>query len=192
MKNAMKRIMGLLLVAVLLVSVVPFQALADEISGGNDYKGFQQIVITVNDEVEVNSSWTEPGGNGPRTKTVRDILNEYVPEWSNGDYGFQSAMYNGQDAGLDTTLHSNFPDTSVAIKLYATPRFTVNVTYCVDGTSTSRGSHDFKDIRQGSSLSFSDIAAQNPEPTAYKVDRVVYNNGANTFSRRFKQMLQYC
>lgn len=182
MKNAMKRIMGLLLVAVLLVSVVPFQALADEISGGNDYKGFQQIVITVNDEVEVNSSWTERGGNGPRTKTVRDILNEYFPEWSNGDYGFQSAMYNGQDAGLDTTLHSNFPDTSVAIKLYATPRFTVNVTYCVDGTSTSRGSHDFKDIRQGSSLSFSDIAAQNPEPTAYKVDRVVYNNGANTFS----------
>lgn len=182
MKNAMKRIMGLLLVAVLLVSVVPFQALADEINGSNDYKGFEQIVITVNDDVKVNKSWVEEGGNGPRTKTVKDILNAYFPEWSNGDYGFKSAMYNGQNAALDTTLHSNCDDTSVAIALYTIPRFTVNVTYYRDGTNDSRGSHDFTGIKQGASLSFSDIAAQNPEPTAYKVDRVVYNNGANTFS----------
>lgn len=184
MKNAMKKIMGLLLVAVLLVSVVPFQALAAEVvKGGTAYKGFQSITISVNNGESVNSAWVENGGTGPETKTIKDILNRDFPKWSNGDYGFQSATY--QDTtytDADTILHTNFDDTSVVIKLYATPRFTVNVNYCVDGTSTSRGSHDFTGIKQGASLSFSDIAANNPEPTAYKVDRVVYNNGANSFS----------
>ncbi len=176
MKHAMKKIMGLLLVVVLLVSVVPFQALAAEISGGNDYKGFDQIVITVNDEVKVNTPWVEAGGKGPESKTVRDILNNFFPEWSNGDYGFKSAMYAGQAAELDTTLRTNFDDTSVAIALYTTPVYTVTVKYFVDGTNEQRGDAVTFQRKDGAALTFNDVAGAAPEKDAYKVVRVTSSN----------------
>lgn len=180
MKNAMKKIMGLLLVAVLLVSVVPFQALAAEISGGNDYKGFQSVVIKVNDEVKVNSSWSEDGHN-PESKTVRDILNNFFPDWNNGDYGFKDATYAGQAADLDTILRTNFEDTSVEINLYTTPVFNVSVTYLVEGTTNSRGTATFT-RKSGESLSFDQVVNEAPEKNAYKVTRVTSTDGSLNFT----------
>lgn len=180
MKNAMKKIMGLLLVAVLLVSVVPFQALAAEISGSNDYKGFQSVVIKVNDKVKVDSSWSEDGHN-PESKTVRDILNNFFPDWNNGDYGFKGATYAGQAADLDTILRTNFEDTSVEINLYTTPVFNVSVTYLVEGTTNSRGTATFT-RKSGESLSFDQVVNEAPEKNAYKVTRVTSTDGSLNFT----------
>lgn len=169
MKNAMKKIMGLLLVAVLLVSVVPFQALASE-----GHYGFPKIIFYDENGTNIlEKSWTE-GANGPDTKTARDMLNEFKPGWE-ADYTFTKAVFDSKEYGLDDTIRSNVEGT-VEITLRTIPSYEFKVFYREDGTSNDLGYAVFT-RKENTSLSWNDIAEKNPKADAYKISRVTTVDG---------------
>ena len=181
MKNAMKRIMGLLLVAVLLVSVVPFQALAAEVKGGNDYKGFDSITVYENGAGTQLASQAWADGQDPKTKTITDLLNKVFPSWSS-EYTFQHAEYQGTGyTDPSTIFHTNFDSTDVVIYLDKIATHTVTVKYFVDGTNEQRGNAVTFQRKDGTALTFNDVANAAPEKDAYKVDRVTSSNSQVSF-----------
>ncbi len=173
MKNTMKKIMGLLLVAVLLASVVPFQALAAEVvQGGNNYKGFDSIDVYEAGVGTLLASKAWANGKDPETKTVADLLNYAYPGWSS-DFTLQSAEYQGAGyTDLSTVFHTNFASTGVKIYLNRISSYESKVYFYKEGTNTQIGSTAVFTRKAGQTLSWNDITAQNPEPTAYKVSRI--------------------
>lgn len=185
MKNAMKKIMGLLLVAVLLVSVVPFQALAAEVKGDGNYgyKGFENIdICDTDDKILKNAQWRE-GDKDPETKTPRDILNNFFAGWE-AKYTFVSAAYNNQTPGLDDTLHTNFEHTKVRITLKAIPEvttYTVAVNYYLDGDGAYLTTASFN-RKIGETLSFSDVVNAQEAPKGYTVVRFTSSDSNTDFT----------
>lgn len=177
MKNAMKKIMGLLLVAVLLVSVVPFQALAADVKGDGTYgyHGFSSIQITDDGGNTLkDSAWCTDGKN-PETKTVRDILKNFLPDWE-ANYTFASASYSNQAVMLDDVLHTNVQDTSVTIILNRVPTYTAYVHYIVEDSGNCLSTIPFA-RKAGQTLTYSDIAANVPD--SYSLTRVSTANGSS-------------
>ena len=103
MKTAMKKIMTLLLVAMLLVTAIPFTAFAAEGGFANVYlqvwkNGAYQTVSS--------SSWIE-GDGGPKTKTPRDLLNRMFAGWES-EYEFVEAdTLTAGLVGIDETIYSD-------------------------------------------------------------------------------------
>lgn len=81
MKTAMKKIMTLLLVAMLLVTAIPFTAFAAE-------GGFPNIYFAIEGGETKTFHWQEPEG-GPEHKTVKEILDKVSPGWE-AKYDFVS------------------------------------------------------------------------------------------------------
>ena len=89
MKTAMKKIMTLLLVAMLLVTAIPFTAFATE---GN---GFTEVQLWIDGTSKETDSWSEGNGD-PRTKTPKDMMERLFAEYI-GKYDFKSAeVYDSQ------------------------------------------------------------------------------------------------
>lgn len=102
MKTAMKKIMTLLLVAMLLVTAIPFTAFAA--TGG--FTGVYLQVWKNGQYKTVRSDvWIEGNGN-PETKTPRDLLNHLFGGWES-EYEFVEADAIGTGiVGIDDTIHS--------------------------------------------------------------------------------------
>ena len=102
MKTAMKKIMTLLLVAMLLVTAIPFTAFAA--TGG--FTGVYLQVWKNGDYETVRSdAWIE-GNGGPETKTPRDLLNHLFSDWES-EYEFVEAdTVTKGTVGIDDTIHS--------------------------------------------------------------------------------------
>lgn len=102
MKTAMKKIMTLLLVAMLLVTAIPFTAFAAT-------GGFTGVYLQVwkNGKYETVRSdvWIEGNGD-PKTKTPRDLLNHLFGDWES-EYEFVEAdTLTAGTVGIDDTIHS--------------------------------------------------------------------------------------
>lgn len=102
MKTAMKKIMTLLLVAMLLVTAIPFTAFATT-------GGFTGVYLQVwkNGQYETVRSgvWIE-GNGGPETKTPRDLLNHMFGGWES-EYEFVDAdTVTKGTVGIDDTIYS--------------------------------------------------------------------------------------
>lgn len=102
MKTAMKKIMTLLLVAMLLVTAIPFTAFAAT-------GGFTGVYLQVwkNGKYETVRSdvWIEGNGD-PKTKTPRDLLNHLFGGWES-EYEFVEAdTLTAGTVGIDDTIHS--------------------------------------------------------------------------------------
>lgn len=102
MKTAMKKIMTLLLVAMLLVTAIPFTAFAT--TGG--FTGVYLQVWKNGQYKTVRSDvWIEGNGN-PETKTPRDLLNHLFGGWES-EYEFVEAdTLTAGTVGIDDTIHS--------------------------------------------------------------------------------------
>ena len=104
MKTAMKKIMTLLLVAMLLVTAIPFTAFATE---GN---GFTEVQLWIDGTSKETDSWSEGNGD-PRTKTPKDMMERLFAEYI-GKYDFKSAeVYDSQrqfkgEVGYNDTIES--------------------------------------------------------------------------------------
>lgn len=92
MKNAMKKIMGLLLVAVLLVSVVPFQALADEVDTIS-------LILTIDGTQVFDDARTLEGGKSSSTAGSLAWYWYLKDEWESGkitkEITYNSVTVNG-------------------------------------------------------------------------------------------------
>lgn len=100
----MKKIMTLLLVAMLLVTAIPFTAFATE---GN---GFTEVQLWIDGTSKETDSWSEGNGD-PRTKTPKDMMERLFAEYI-GKYDFKSAaVYDSQrqfkgEVGYNDTIES--------------------------------------------------------------------------------------
>lgn len=103
MKTAMKKIMTLLLVAMLLVTAIPFTAFAAE---GNGFTGvYLQVWKNGKYETVRSNAWIEGNGD-PKTKTPRDLLNHLFGGWES-EYEFVEADAIGTGiVGIDDTIYS--------------------------------------------------------------------------------------
>lgn len=102
MKTAMKKIMTLLLVAMLLVTAIPFTAFAAT-------GGFTGVYLQVwkNGQYETvrSGAWIE-GNGGPETKTPRDLLNHMFGGWES-EYEFVEAdTVTKGTVDIDDTIYS--------------------------------------------------------------------------------------
>lgn len=102
MKTAMKKIMTLLLVAMLLVTAIPFTAFAAT-------GGFTGVYLQVwkNGQYETvrSDAWIE-GNGAPETKTPRDLLNHLFGGWES-EYEFVEADAIGTGiVSIDDTIYS--------------------------------------------------------------------------------------
>lgn len=102
MKTAMKKIMTLLLVAMLLVTAIPFTAFAA--TGG--FTGvYLQVWKNGKYETVRSDAWIE-GNGGPETKTPRDLLNHLFGSWES-EYEFVEAdTVTKGTVGIDDTIYS--------------------------------------------------------------------------------------
>ena len=102
MKTAMKKIMTLLLVAMLLVTAIPFTAFAA--TGG--FTGVHlQVLKNGKYETVRSNAWIEGNGD-PRTKTPRDLLNQLFGGWES-EYEFVEAdTITKGTVGIDDTIYS--------------------------------------------------------------------------------------
>lgn len=102
MKTAMKKIMTLLLVAMLLVTAIPFTAFAA--TGG--FTGvYLQVWKNGKYETVRSDAWIE-GNGGPETKTPRDLLNHLFSDWES-EYEFVEAdTVTKGTVGIDDTIYS--------------------------------------------------------------------------------------
>lgn len=102
MKTAMKKIMTLLLVAMLLVTAIPFTAFA---AAGGFTGVYLQVWKNGAYETVRSDAWIE-GNGGPETKTPRDLLNHLFSGWES-EYEFVEADAIGTGiVGIDDTIHS--------------------------------------------------------------------------------------
>lgn len=98
----MKKIMTLLLVAMLLVTAIPFTAFAA--TGG--FTGvYLQVWKNGKYETVRSDAWIE-GNGGPETKTPRDLLNHLFSDWES-EYEFVEAdTVTKGTVGIDDTIYS--------------------------------------------------------------------------------------
>ena len=103
MKTAMKKIMTLLLVAMLLVTAIPFTAFA---ATGGFTNVYLQVWKNGAYQTVSSSSWIE-GDGGPKTKTPRDLLNRMFAGWES-EYEFVEAdTLTAGLVGIDETIYSD-------------------------------------------------------------------------------------
>jgi len=178
MKTAMKKIMTLLLVAMLLVTAIPFTAFAAT-------GGFTGVYLQVwkNGQYETvrSTAWIE-GNGGPETKTPRDLLNHLFGGWES-EYEFVDAdTVTMGTVGIDETIHSAVsPEVYLHMKskgvYYADVQFrqykTENVIDNKTITKVDNGSDP--------TISYDEIANMMPKPQAgmesYSIASISTPNG---------------
>lgn len=165
MKTAMKKIMTLLLVAMLLVTAIPFTAFATE---GN---GFTEVQLWIDGTSKETDSWSEGNGD-PRTKTPKDMMERLFAEYI-GKYDFKSAeVYDSQrqfkgEVGYNDTIESASTPI-VIIKLASKGVYRAKISFKQYGSGEWIADKVIEKVNNGQdpTISYNEIVNVMPKPQA--------------------------
>lgn len=180
MKTAMKKIMTLLLVAMLLVTAIPFTAFAAE---GN---GFTEVQLWIDGTYKEADSWSEGNGD-PRTKTPKDMMERLFSEYL-GKYDFKSAevydserQFKGEVGYNDTIESASTP--IVIIKLVSKGVYRANITFKQYGSEKWIADEVIEKVNNGQNptISYNEIVNVMPKPQegmeSYSIASISTPNG---------------
>lgn len=163
MKTAMKKIMTLLLVAMLLVTAIPFTAFAAE---GN---GFTEVQLWIDGTSKETDSWSEGNGD-PRTKTPKDMMERLFAEYI-GKYDFKSAevydserQFKGEVGYNDTIESASTP--IVIIKLASKGVYRAKISFKQYGSGEWIADKVIEKVNNGQNptISYNEIVNVMPKP----------------------------
>lgn len=154
MKTAMKKIMTLLLVAMLLVTAIPFTAFAAE-------GGFPNIYVAIEGGETKTFHWQEPEG-GPEHKTVQEILDKVFPGWE-AKYDFVSV--DGNITDINAVINSSATP-NPTLNLRAKSLYRANIQFRQYGTQNVIANKTIEKVNNGSDpiIYYSDVVNQMPKP----------------------------
>lgn len=161
MKTAMKKIMTLLLVAMLLVTAIPFTAFAAT-------GGFTGVYLQVwkNDKYETvrSDAWIQGNGD-PKTKTPRDLLNQLFGGWES-EYEFVEADAIGTGiVGIDETIYSAVSP-EVYLHMKSKGVYRANITFKQYGSREWIADKVIEKVNNGQNptISYNEIVNVMPKP----------------------------
>lgn len=163
MKTTMKKIMTLLLVAMLLVTAIPFTAFATT-------GGFTGVYLQVwkNGQYETvrSNAWIEGNGD-PKTKTPRDLLNHLFGGWES-EYEFVDAdtITNGT-VGIDDTIYSAVSP-EVYLHMKSKGVYRANISFKQYGSGEWIADKVIEKVNNGQdpTISYNEIVNVMPKPQA--------------------------
>lgn len=165
MKTAMKKIMTLLLVAMLLVTAIPFTAFAAE------GVGFTSISLRVDGASVDSETWSEGNGD-PKTKTPKDMMEKLFSEYL-GKYDFKSAEVYDKDwnpqgyVGYnDTIVSAETPN--VIIDFVSKGVYRANISFKQYGSGKWIADKVIEKVNNGQdpTISYNEIVNVMPKPQA--------------------------
>ncbi len=163
MKTAMKKIMTLLLVAMLLVTAIPFTAFAAT-------GGFTGVYLQVwkNGKYETVRSdvWIEGNGD-PKTKTPRDLLNHLFGDWES-EYEFVEAdTLTAGTVGIDDTIYSAVSP-EVYLHMKSKGVYRANISFKQYGSGEWIADKVIEKVNNGQdpTISYNEIVNVMPKPQA--------------------------